>query len=472
MAMRPFLVPLQLRAVLYHFGAVLQLLAATFAVPLLCALVTREWLQAGLFALLAALCYGAGRLARQGRARELAVREALVVTALTYFVFALIGAVAFLPVASFVDGFFEAMSGFTTTGLSVLDVATLPPSLLLFRAYSQWIGGVGVIVLSLVVLIGPGRGAFRLYASEFGEDNLIGSVVATARVVAVVYLALTALAYVAFVLAGMGWWDGLLHAFATLSTGGFSVYGESIGVYDSAWITGVTTLFMALGAISFPLFYLAWREGWRRLVYDIQVRTLVGVLAVATLLFFLFSGASLSALLPGLFQLTSVFSTTGFSVMPSAEIPDGALVVMIGLMIIGGSAGSTSGGIKLFRLLVLAKLGGREIVRLLLSEQAKLPVKVSDVVISEDELKETITLVVFYATALFGAWLLLVASGSSLESGLFMSASALSTAGLSFGTPVAELPLVAKLTLCFNMWLGRVEILPVLILLYPNSWRP
>ena len=182
------------------------------------------------------------------------------------------------------------MSGVTSTGLSVLNVTELPRSLLFFRAWSQWVGGAGIVVLSLVVLIGPGNAAFRLYDSEFGESNVLGSVKAMGRVVLLVYTALTLAPYAAFLLAGMGPFDGLAHALSTLSTGGFSVYAGSIGAYAAPLTQVVVIPFMVLGALSFPLLYLAARDGPRVLTRDVQVRALALLVLVSLPLLLAFYG--------------------------------------------------------------------------------------------------------------------------------------------------------------------------------------
>jgi trk system potassium uptake protein TrkH len=466
-----FIPSLDTRSVRYYFAALLQLLAVVLAPPLLASVLARDFFYTAIFTGLILLVWSLGFLGRRGPTPALALREALVVTALAYLTFALVGTVPFLPLASFWDGFFESMSGFTTTGLSVLELTTLPSSLLFFRAYSQWIGGAGIIILSLAVLIGPGRAAFRLYASEFGEEHLVGNVVATARVVVTVYGILTLLAFAAFVAAGMSAFDGLLHALATISTGGFSPRAEGIAAYDSELVAGAVTLFMLLGAVSFPLYYFAWRSGWRRFVGDIQVRYLVVMVAAGALLLFALANWDLAALPSTLFHLASAISTTGFSVSDPAAWPAATTLLVIGLMVIGGSAGSTAGGIKLLRLAVLGRVASWSVLRTLLPEEATLPVKVDGETVNDLEIRQTVSLFGIYVATAFASALLLVMAGFSIQEGLFESVSALSTVGLSVGVTSAELPVWAKLTLCLTMWAGRLEILPILVLLHPGNWR-
>ena len=231
--------------------------------PFLVSAATGEFRYSAIFAGLTLLPYGVGRFLGVRQIPTMGVREGLVLTALIYLVFSLLGALAFLPVAPFVDGLFDAVSGYTTTGLSLVAADALPDSLLFFRAYCQWIGGAGIIVLSLVALMGPGQNAFRLYASEFGEENLVGNVRATARIVLKVYLILTGLGFLSFLLSGMKPFDALLHVMAAVSTGGFAAYGDSIGHYDAPLVHGVVIVFMLLGAVGFPAYYLLRGRRWR-----------------------------------------------------------------------------------------------------------------------------------------------------------------------------------------------------------------
>ena len=467
-----YIAPLDLRAVGAYLGAALQLLGALLLVPLGVALLAREFPEAILLALaaLGALLVGYGSARRRPATLEL--KEGLVVTALAYLTFGLVGAIPFLTQTSFLDALFESMSGVTTTGLSVLDPEALPRSLVFLRAYMQWLGGAGIIVLSLAVLLRSGPAAFRLYASEYGEENLIGSVIATARVVLGVYLFLTALGFLAFVAAGLGPWDALLHALATISTGGFSPYAESVGRFagSSSFIPLAVTLGMLLGAVSFPLYWRARREGLSALGGDVQLRALLGFAALGTLVLWGLAGWRSSELIPALFHATSALTTAGFQLSDPRTWPEGSTAFAIGLMVLGGSAGSTAGGLKLFRLVLLFKLVHRLIVRALLPEEARVPVKLQGVAVPDRELELIAGFFALYAGWLGVSTLLLALAGFSLEQALFESASALGTVGLSLGVTSPELVGWAKLVLIADMWAGRLEILPVLVALYPGAW--
>lgn len=469
MPLNRFIDPLDVRAVAHHAGAVLYVLAGSLAVPALAAIAFREPAEALLTAGTAALSLVSGRLLRRGPPPPLRLREAMALAALAYLLFAVGGAVAFLGVAGPVDAFFESMSGFTTTGLSVTDPEALPRSLVLLRALSQWIGGAGIILLSIVVLSGPGSAAARLYAAELGRENMLGSVGATARALGLAYAGLTAVAYVALLAAGAGLYDGLAHALALVSTGGFSPFSASIGAYSSSPIAVVTAVFMVLGAVSFPLYYLAWRGSWRRVYADAQVRLLAVLLALAGALFVAFEGTSDAG--GAIFHAVSALTTTGFSLGDPAEWSGATRLLGIGLMLSGGSVGSTAGGLKLLRLLILVRVAGWSVTRVFLPPSAKVPLKIQGAVVEEAEVRQAFALTTSYGALLFVSALALAGAGVAIDDALFDTASALGTVGLSVGVVSADLADWAKLLLAFNMWAGRLELLALLVLLHPHNWH-
>lgn len=472
MMLARFINSLDLRVVLTYVGVGCKMLGVVFILPCVVGLLAHEFFYALISAGVALGVFIFGALVTALPRPNLEIKEALAVTALVYLLFGLVGAVMFLPVAPFIDGFFESMSGFTTTGLSVLDIKQLPKTLLFFRAYAQWIGGAGIIVLSLAIFLGPGKVAFQLYTSESGEENLLGSVMATVRVVARLYLGLTVLGFLVFLAAGMQPFEALLHILATLSTGGFSPYQGSIGHFSSPLIRYAVILFMLLGATSFALYYLAYCEGLKRFWHDHQVRALIGLLALASLFFWGLREWRVDAWSSSLFEAASALTTTGFAVRDAALWSTASRLGMVLLMTIGGATGSTAGGIKLLRLLLLWQLANWLVIRELLPEEAQVPIKYGEQTVSQSELLRYSGLFILYVGVLFVSTLLLVLAGFSAIDALFESASALGTVGLSVGITSADLSVWAKLLLIFNMWAGRLEILPVLVLLYPWAWRP
>lgn len=404
---------------------------------------------------------------------KLQLVDAIVITALVYLLYSLLGAIPFLPVKPFLDAFFEAMSGFTTTGLTMINESAISHTLHFYRAYTQWLGGMGIIVLSLAILLRPGKAAFKLYSTEFGEENILGSVEATAKAVIQVYLLLTAVGFVAFLLAGMSPFDSLIHILTTIPTGGFSNYPASIGYFNSPVISLTVCVFMMLGAFSFPLYYLSVSENSLRFVKDEQVQGLVLITLIGSLIFIISFGATIQSIVPGIFQTVTSITTTGFSTVSSADLSDGEKLTTSVLMIIGGSTGSTAGGIKIFRLLILLAFVRVAFFRTLLPREAKIPLGFGGIDVTKGE-AETITafFVTYLGILLLSTLSIIWLEGTGLTDSMFEVASAEGTVGLSVGLTSPSLNPLSKIILSLNMWIGRLEILPVLVVLYPKIWFP
>nr|WP_246325277.1 potassium transporter TrkG [Dissulfurirhabdus thermomarina] len=459
---------MDLRAVGHHLAAVLRLLGLLLAVPAAVAAAGGEWEPAARFALLAAGTWGAGFLGGRGHGPDLPLREALVVTALAYVAAGLAGALAFVPAAGFWDALFEAVSGFTTTGLGILDPGALPRSLLFFRSYAQWVGGAGIIVLSVVLLFGPGQAAFRLYGAEFGGENLVGSVRATGRVVLGAYVLLTAGCCLLYLGLGMSPLDAVLHAFSTISTGGFSPAREGLSGAGPGLSAAVTAA-MFLGAVSFPLYHRVRTKGLRAAARDVELRWMAGIAAAATAAFLALGAPGLHA---AAFRAVSALSTTGFALSdPAAWAPPEKTLATI-LMLVGGSTGSTAGGIKILRLVLALRVVSWGMKRLLLPPEAKVPLAIGGVQFSETDIRSAFGFLALYALIFTASTLVLTLWGFPAGDAAFESASALGTVGLSAGVTGPGLPLPAKALLIFDMLAGRLEILPLLVLLAPWHWRP
>ncbi|MCD6389213.1 MAG: TrkH family potassium uptake protein [Desulfobulbaceae bacterium] len=463
--------PLNLRAVFIYLAALLRPFGVVLILPALVALFAGELLYVAIFAALALTCFFLGRNV-DFKAIVLDFQEALVVTAAAYLLFAVIAALPFLPVTPFLDSFFESMSGITTTGLSVVDVERLPVSLLFFRAYLQWVGGAGIIIISLVMFLEPGKASFQLYASEFGRENLVGSIFATAGLVVRIYLTLTVIGFFVFLAVGMTPFDSLLHILSTVSTGGFSPYRDGMARFSEVGgglARPAVIMFMVLGAITFPLYYTLFKGGWKPFSRDSQVRGLVFLIASTSLLFLFFSSSRLD-FVSALFEAASTVTTTGFSVSDPAAWPETKKIFSAMMMMIGGSNGSSAGGIKIVRLLLLLKMVHWSIQRSMLPPEAKVVCKYGGQPVAQTVIIQTATLFFVYLFMLVFSMLVLSLYGFSVVDALFESASALGTVGLSAGITSAGLSSGCKVLLIFDMWAGRLEILPVLILFYPGTW--
>ncbi len=470
MTLARFVEPVRYRAVAGNLSLMLRLLSVLLLVPLAVSLLAREFLFAQIFAGLAAAAFTLGWLGKKAGQPSLEGKEALVVTGLAYLIFSLFGAAAFLPVASFADGFFEAMSGFTTTGLSVTDVESLPRTLLFFRGYSQWIGGIGVVVLTLIVLRVPGRAARKLYEQEFRGEKPMAGIRRTARLVLFIYTALTFLGFGAFLLTGMGPFDALLNILATVSTGGFCPHAQSIGYYSAPAVHATVIVFMILGAAGFPLYYFLVREGPRRILRDCQLLVLLAAGLASAFLFWIVWLTQARMISPSLFQSFSALTTTGFSTVDYARWPPLVKGLGVLLMISGGSSFSTAGGLKIIRVIILFKLIRWHIAKRVLPDAATVSLTAEGTPVSDSDLKAVFSFAALYLLVLGVAALIFMLAGYGPLDSLFENASALGTVGLSSGLTSGRLPLVLKLVLMFNMWAGRLEILPVLVIFFPALW--
>ncbi len=472
MGLTRYILPIKYKVVYGNFCQILRLLSVTMLFPTAVALLFGEYDQALIFLVIGVVGFGIGMTGRVVGRSDMSGKEALVVVALGYLVYGAMGAFAFLPVASYLNGFFETISGITTTGLSVMVPENLPNSLIFFRSFSQWLGGVGIVILSLLILIGPSRNAFRLYTSEFGEDKLTGNVRDTAILVLVVQAVLTGSGYLVYLLVGFGPFEALIHILSTVSTGGFSGSSASIAHYGGAWLRIAVSAFMFFGAIGFPAYYLLRRRGIGAFLGDLQLRYLAGILAVSWILMWGAWHFRADRIIPALFIGTTSVTTTGFSTIPQSHWPAPVILISIFLMLIGGSSGSTAGGIKLYRLIVGLKTIRWYILKALFPAETKIAIKYRGQALEEDVIRRTFSIGGLYLLLAGISSLCFVMFGYAPLKGVFEAVSAIGTVGLSSGITSATMPVFLKIVLILDMWIGRLEILPVLVILYPRIWFP
>ena len=471
MSLRAYLAPLDLRAVVGQLAALVRLMGWLLLLPALVGWVTAELVIAAILSAASVAALVFGHWGRSLAPKDLHLREAFVVTALAYPLFGLVGSLAFLPVTSFIDGFFESMSGFTTTGLTVVRVEELPEVLLFFRAYMQWIGGAGIVVLSVAIwnATRPTGFRFRIYGSAPEDEHVAGSVSANARQLMRIYGFLTVLVCAGYALAGFALADAVLYGLATISTGGFSPHAAAPDpLASNPAAAGVAIVSMVVGAVSFSNYQrLARRSAGERQPLDPQIYVLAGCISVGFALLWVFDGVATHAL----FDTVSAVTTTGFSLdAPSGWSPGRKLLTTM-WMVVGGSSGSTAGGIKLMRLILLLKLAQWSIRRTLLPPEAQVPLKYAGAVVDEEPQRHVLGLVVAYLLVLLAGGIALVLAGFAPQDAFFESASAIGTVGLSSGITDSALPTWVKLMLCIQMWAGRLEVVPVLVLLYPGTWK-
>ncbi|WP_227379870.1 TrkH family potassium uptake protein [Haladaptatus halobius] len=383
-----------------------------------------------------------------------------------------------------INGVFESMSGFTGTGLTMTDdESVLPHTLQWWRSFIEWVGGVGVIVLTTAILARPGSGSLTLYESEARSKKIHPSIVSTVQTIWWIFLLFTFLSILLLWLAGMPIWDAINHAMTGLATGGFSITDNSIGTYDSVAIDFALIPVMMLGSIAFPIHYLILQGDLKNLYTDLQTRWVFGFFGGGTIvltgmLFFNQTYESFfQAFRYGVFQFVSAASCTGFQTAGSLGnewSAEAQLIVSFG-MVVGAAAGSTVGGIKLIRLATLTKGTWYRITNVFYPKSALRPFKLDGRVLTDaetaQEFEEAAIIAFLWVVFLvLGMFVLLVtlpigADGYSLQNVMFEVASAQGNVGLSSGITGAAMPSVIKVTFLFNMWIGRLEIVPVLVLL-------
>ena len=425
---------------------------------------------------------------------ETQLKHGLLIAAFGWLLVAALGAMPFVLTALMVNpaassetlqyfkdpasAFFESISGYTGTGLTMAARADLlPKSLQWWRSFTEWIGGMGVIVLMLSLLAGPRPGAasHSLYYAEARSERIHPSVNSTLRTMWWIFLLYTFISVIALWGAGMPMWEAINHAMTGISTGGFSVTANSIASYDSIAIELVLMPIMLLGAISFAVHYEMMRGNGRILWRDFQTRwfLLIVVIGIAVLtLENLGVIGGFRALRDSAFQLVSSITCTGFQ---TADIggtwsATGKLL-LAGAMVFGGAAGSTAGGIKIMRVLILIKGVQWRFRKIVSPRQAIVPFRLGDSTVEESQVGQRLedaALITFLwlVFLVLGVVVLLhtVPAGYTLSDVVFEVASAQGNVGLSVGITQPTMSLASKLTLCFNMWIGRLEIIPVLML--------
>ncbi len=458
---------------------------------------------------------GGLRLLTRRAPRHLGRREALLLVAVTWLVGAAFAALPFFwwatipgtdapadhPFGSFVDCYFEAMSGLTTTGATILtDIEAVPRSLLLWRAFTQWIGGLGIVVLFVAVLPSLGVGGKRLFQVEApgpAPEGLQPQIRQTARVLLYIYLGLTAVQIIALCLAGMPLYDSVCHTFTTLATGGFSTNNASIGGYNKLAVDIVIIVFMVLAGVNFGVYFALLRGKHGHVLRDPELRTYVILLVAGSLVIVLCllrqsmtlttgevaPASTGEAVRHGIFTTVSVATTTGFCTADFDTWPFAAKAVLILLMFIGGSAGSTAGGIKVIRIWVAFKVMLSEIEHVFRPNVVR-PVRVGKSVIDEELKLGTISyvlgIVLLFAVGSYGVMILEQFNEPGVTCDYTTAATASLACLCTIGPGLAKVGAVenygwmtpyAKVLLSLLMALGRLEVFALIVLLTPRFWH-
>jgi trk system potassium uptake protein TrkH len=475
MSPEPLVYAVRPRVVAKYVGELCLPLALATLVPLGAALVSGSWPAAAALAGSALVAGGAGWWSlRIPEATDIQTNEAMAVVSLAFLVAAAVMTPPFMAWGlAPEDAFFEAVSGVTTTGLSVLpDPGGAPWDLLLTRSWLQWVGGLGFVTLSVLLVSRSGPVARQLDVESGAADDLAANTRTHGRRSLVVYGALTAAGVAALLLAGVSPLDAFVHAFSSVSTGGFSTGEASLGGLG-AWPRATATLLFVLGALPLVLVHRAARGRWRPARRDPQLLGFLAFGVVATGLLVLFPVADASwgrRIGDAMVMAFSAQSTTGFSTLDTGSLDAAAKLVLMGAMFVGGCAGSTAGGIKVWRALVAVRLTRHTALATALPRHAVRVPTFAGEELPAEERSGILILVLLFLGVIGLSWLAFLTYGHPPLDALFDVVSATGTVGLSTGVVGPELATGLKWVVCADMLMGRLEILAVLVLLAPGTW--
>lgn len=477
------------RAIIRLFGILLMLYGISFIPSIGIALLYDDG-QWDVFTASLLISAAAGAmlwLPNRKQREELSIRDGFLIVTLFWGLLGVVGALPFILGLhlGITDAIFESVSGFTTTGATVIvGLDQLPASILYHRQQIQWLGGMGIIVLAIAILPLLGVGGMQLYKAEASgvakHEKLTPRIAQTARVLWLIYLVLTITCAVAFWFAGMDLFDAVGHAFTTVSTGGFSTHDASLGYYDSPTIEVIATIFMLAGGANFAIHFVAWRrQTLSPYAADPEVRA-YGLLFLFSSVFIAASlywagaySGGLESLRHASFQVASILTSTGFGTATFAEWPLHIPLVLVILSFTGGCAGSTAGGMKVVRIMLLAKLGLRQLFQLA-HPQAVTVVKLGRRPVSEDVLYAVWGFYVLYIVTSLLLTVAMMAAGLDLESAFGAVVATINLLGPGLGEVAANFATVSPVVKwlgVFGMLVGRLEVFTLLILFLPAYWR-
>ena len=474
------------RMVLYVVGTVIKIEAALMLLPLITALIYKEsCVGAILLSIGIALVAGfAMTLIFKPGSKVIYAKEGFVIVSLAWVVLSAIGALPFYisrEIPSFVDAFFETASGFTTTGASVLtDVEAMSKGLLFWRSFTHWIGGMGVLVFVMAILPSVSDRSIHLLRAE-APGPIVGKIVPkmkqTARILYIIYIVMTLIEFVLLLAGGMPLFDSIVHAVGTAGTGGFGIKADSLGSY-SAYIQWVVTAFMLLFGVNFNLYYFIVIKKFKSAIKNEELITygaivLFSIVAICVNIAPLYDTLA-ESIRHSAFQVAAVISTTGFATVDFNQWPGFSKTILLLLMFVGGCAGSTAGGFKISRVILLTKNIKRELQKLL-HPRAVATIKLDGKRVDEKTISSLGAYLAIYALFLCIVVLLLGLDKFDLETNISVAASCVNNIGPGFGSAgpmdgYAMYSPFSKVLLSFTMLLGRLEIFPLILTFSPSTW--
>ncbi len=464
---------------------ILQIVAALMVPALIISIVLGEQASVLAFSLTIGLMLVLSFPTRFVKPRKMTLyaREGFVVVSLAWITVSLLGALPFLIsgcIPSYIDSLFETVSGFTTTGASILtDVEILPKGMLYWRSFTHWIGGMGVLVLLLAIApLESGDSMYIMRAESPGPqvNKIVPRTRKSARILYEIYIALTIVQIALLLAGGMPLLDAVTTAFGTAGTGGFAVRNDSMTSY-SPYLQWIVTVFMVLFGVNFGLYYLLIMRSFKKVAKNEELRLYIGTLVVATgiVFFFILRDYSGDAIRHAAFQVASIMTTTGFATADFNIWPEFCRALLVMLMIIGASAGSTGGGVKCSRVLMLFKSMKQELKRLLHPNNVSC-IHMDGEVVAPETVRFVYVFLGLYASISLISILIISANGFSLETSMSAVMACINNIGpgLHIVGPTgnySQFSGLSKMVLAMDMLIGRLEIFPLVVLAFPSIWK-
>lgn len=471
-------------------AALLLIIVAFMFAPLIVAVASGESALYGAFLVpIGAVSLPAGMLLllTRGRRESMSMKSGFFLVTASWLSAAAVGSLPFVisgEIPRFVDAFFETMSGFTTTGATILtDIEALPRSLLFWRSLTHWLGGMGIIVLTVAILPLLGVGGYQIMKAEApgpSMDRLTPKITETAKILWVIYIGLTVLQTALLMFGRMSLFDALTHTFGTLATGGFSPRAASVGHYQSAYVDVVITVFMLAAGVNFILYYRTLIGQFDSIPRNTELKAYLGIFAVATIAIAIaiykrsYDSVAESLRFAG-FQAASILTTTGYATADFAQWPDFAQGLLFALMFIGGSAGSTGGGIKVVRIVTIIRLGFNE-MRYLLHPRGIFALRMNGQPLRKSIVYSIAGFAFLYVLLLIATTIVVASGGHDLLTSVTTALATLGNIGPGFGRigPVENYAFFQdyiKWYLSAIMLTGRLEIYTVLVLFTRGFWK-
>ncbi len=469
-------------------GIVLIIEAALLLAPMTVSLIYGESVMPFLYTIGVIIIPALPTLILKPKNKRIYAKDGFICVSMSWILLSLFGALPFVfsgAIPNFIDALFETVSGFTTTGATILtEVESLPRGILFWRSFTHWIGGMGILVFMLAFLKGAdGNVIFIMRAETPGpqKSKLVPKLRDSSLILYVIYLSFTAVQVIVLLIAGMPLYDSLVNAFGTMGTGGFSVLNNSIAGYNSPAIEWIMAIFLFLAGVNYNIYFFIIVKKFREIKKNEELRAYVIITLVSTALIAmnLFTSASTvynalpKAIRDAFFQVTSIMSTAGFTTADFSLWPNLSQSVIFILMFIGACAGSTAGGFKISRLLIVLKNLRREIRRLF-KPNAVESLRLDGEILEEKTVRSAINYMALYMLIMAVSFLLISFDGKSLVANISATVSCFNNVGPGLGEIFASygsFSYFSKIILTLDMLFGRLEIMPMLILLSPNAWH-